>query len=391
MTRSTSVPPEVLAGSMESRLAYFRSVIVSHPNLDNALERLDAMSSSFLPQRLVLVVGAAGVGKTALLHKLVSTRLAARQVAMASDATCFPAFYYELEPPTSGAFTFLPFYRGALSLMNAVAIDKTIPFLDWSNGQPPNVSSLLRPHAWNESGEKLKVRFRENLVQRRVEIAALDEAIFAFRVGAESRPAEYERRILNQAALLRSFVNTTPTTFVLAGAYEFFSLTVNSSQLARRSSIVHLEPYLADEKGVKAFVAALTQLLDHLPVDHDIDLNAHATELLVQSLGCIGILKDILTKALSAALRKQCALNHELLKASYLPVPALARIRADLQSGMASMQMFLSCDDMADLVSPNIPSTAPRRPPGKGKSPALKPGDMAPSYRRDATTDWGSE
>ena len=64
----------------------------------------------------------------------------------------------------------------------------------------------------------------------------------------------------------------------MGGAYDFLELTMGSGQLARRSFIVHMPPYKIEKVSLEGFATALVGLIAHLPIEHEIDPNEHATE-----------------------------------------------------------------------------------------------------------------
>ncbi|EYC52738.1 hypothetical protein AZ34_00440 [Hylemonella gracilis str. Niagara R] len=386
MKMQSLVPASVLASSNAEREQYFSSTVVEHPYMKRALTRLNEATSAFDSQRMILLLGGAGVGKTALLEALVSKRFDARKEEMLSDRRRVPALFVELEPPVTGKFSFVPFYREALGLMNAAAIDKTLPISQRRPGRDQILFHTVDAKELNTSGERLKIRFRNNLIDRQVEIVALDEAIFAFEIGSSSSHEDRLKHVITQANHLRSFINKSPTTFILAGAHDFFELTVSTSQLARRSSIVHFEPYGMDNEGISGFTGALIELLRHLPVENAFELHEHATELLLQSLGCIGNLKDILKRALSLSLQRSVPLSFAVLRECFLSPPAHEAIRQEMVSGTKRLSTFLSNADLARhmLEEPrkvSVPVSTTKK---------LKPGEMKPSFRREATDKWDS-
>ena len=93
------------------------------------------------------------------------------------------------------------------------------------------------------SGEDFKARFTETLIDRKVKICGLDEAVNAFKTGNSLNEEQRDRAVTDQSNRIKSLVNKSATTFVLVGAFDFYQLTVGTAQLARRSQIVHFKPY----------------------------------------------------------------------------------------------------------------------------------------------------
>ncbi|MBZ0099487.1 MAG: hypothetical protein K8F30_10400, partial [Taibaiella sp.] len=128
MTITPKYPSHLLQASDNLRLKYFvDDVIVDHPSLDQSMEALDELANPFLEKRLILLLGGSGVGKTALMKKLVKKRIARRAAAIAANQQVVPAVFYEVEAPDKGKFSFLSLYRGGLAEINAALIERTLP------------------------------------------------------------------------------------------------------------------------------------------------------------------------------------------------------------------------------------------------------------------------
>ena len=79
----TNFPKELLEASIDRRMEYFvKEVIVDHPILREKLNELDQQAYPLLEKPLILLVGGSGVGKTALMKKLVKRRLLRRASEM---------------------------------------------------------------------------------------------------------------------------------------------------------------------------------------------------------------------------------------------------------------------------------------------------------------------
>lgn len=384
MKLGSLVPALIWQVSIAEKEAYFDSVVTNHSKMKSTFAQIYEASSVFESQRLILLLGPAGVGKTALLELLIAQIFSQRREKIANDRLCVPGLFVELEPPVKGKFSFVPFYREALGLMNAAAIDKTLPISRKTPGRHQILSNTIDPKDLHVAGEHLKVRFRNNLIDRKVEIVALDEAIFAFEIGSSRSHEERLEHVITQANHLRSFINKSPATFVLAGAYDFFELTISTSQLARRSSIVHFEPYKVEDNDIEGFSGALIDLLAHLPLHQSLDLDEYAPELFLQSLGCVGLLKDILRRALRLSLQRSKPVDHFLLRECFLSSTAHEAIRLELSSGSSRLSKFLNQPELAERMASQQPTDLkPQKPKNK-----LKPGEMKPSYRRGSTDQW---
>lgn len=379
-------PPEIRSGSDQQRLKYFvDDVIIDHQVLENAMARLDELANPLLEQRIIPLLGGSGVGKSALMKKLVKKRTARRSEEIAVNAQIVPAVFYEVEAPDKGEFAFSSLYRGFLGEIGAALVDRTLPVVE-KTARDKSIRALAVEQAGRRiDADALKERFIRNLVERTIEMACLDEAINIFAVGRPRSERERLALLKAQAGKLKTFGNKTPTTLVLAGAYDFFELTLVSGQIARRSSIVHMEPYTMTPNGLVEFAKALVGLLAHLPIEHDLDPEIHATELFLQCLGCIGTLKNILTSALLKALGRKQSLTIGLVRESYFTTAQLNVMRDEMEIGIKRVRELITMEQQAGKAEAT--SSSDTAAPGKNGR-KLKPGETTPSHRKEAAEEW---
>ena len=388
MTQIKNFPLHLLVASNESRLEYFNDYIAVHPAMEAAMKNLDEMASGLLDQRLILLLGAAGVGKSELLKLFIRRRISQRVEQMTNDPQRVPGIFIELEAPVTGSFSFVPFYKEALATLGCVLPGKTLGFVDRLAGRSVLRSIHIEAAGRKPSGEDLKARFTDSLMERKVEICGLDEAVNAFKSAVSLSEQQRDRIITDQANKIKSMVNKSQTTFALVGAFDFYQLTVGSAQLARRSQIVHLQPYGSTEKDLVGFLVAFTDLLSQLPIEHDIDPSLHATEVFLQCLGCIGNLKNILKTALNKALLRRLNLTIELVRESFFSAPSLLKMKDEQEAGVAGLNLFLSLEELADCVEKTPILITAHAKSEKASRNRLKPGETTPSHRQGAAKNW---
>ena len=382
----TRFPKELVQASTDQRMKYFaEEVIVEHPTLREKLDELDQQAYPLLEKPLILLVGGAGVGKTALMRKLVARRLLRRESEMAVNRQIIPAFLVEVRAPDTGGYRFSSLYRDALAQMNAPLVDQTLPIIERKAREKFILSIAVEQSKRRLSSEALEQRFSQNLIDRRVEVACLDEAINMFKVGHVRSARDRNEQLKEQADKLKTFGNTTPTSIVLAGTYDFYELTLTSAQIARRSVIVHMEPYTTSKTSLRGFIEALVGLLSHLPIEHEIDASAHATELFLQSLGCIGLLKNILTEALLRALMAEKRLTIDVIRKYYFSAAQLNVMRNEMEVGAKKVREIMTNAQLAKNVEE---ATSNQDSSLKSKDPRLMPGETTPSHRYSATETW---
>lgn len=145
-------PQHLLHASDIDRLSYFvEDVIVDHPILEQCIESLDEKANRLLEKRLLLLLGGAGVGKSALMKKLVKRRLTRMAETIAKNAQLIPALYYEVEAPDQGSFLFASLYRGVLTEVNSALIERTLPIVE-----RPAREKLVLSIGIEEAGRKIK-------------------------------------------------------------------------------------------------------------------------------------------------------------------------------------------------------------------------------------------
>src|SRR2546423_10583999 len=112
------------------------------------------------------------------------------------------------------------------------------------------------------------------------------------------------RKLQDQLDSIKSLANRTRLPFVLLGTYELLPFRNLSAQLSRRSVDVHFRRYRADNNDeVKSFKNVLWSFQNHLPRHETPDLVSDWDYFYERSIGCIGILKDWLVRALAKALK----------------------------------------------------------------------------------------
>lgn len=381
MKIESACPKHIFDLPVDERIAYFaQEVIADHPELTWSLDELDRKAYPMFDRRLILLIGPTGVGKTALLRKLVRRRIHKSAEAILKNRELVPAFMMEVETPDKGPFKFSALYRGALREMQAALPELSRPVV--ANKSAPAYPLCVGLEGMRRRGDDdaLKERFLTNLIDRKVEIASFDEALNIFKVGRPRSQAERLQQLKDQADKLKTFTNKTPAAVILAGAYDFFELTLTSGQIARRSLIIHMKPYRMTQSGLEGFLKGLMGLISYLPSMHELDPEVHGTELFLQCLGCIGTLKNILTEGLSLALKENVPLTIQTLRRAYFSAAQLNVMSKEMDDGAIAVSELTSIAELADQAAQSAEQNSSVRP--------LRPGETKPSHRQEATKDW---
>ena len=269
-------PKELLSQPISERITYFSNYTVAHPKLLEAYQKLlDAIRDPG-EIALIFVFGPTGVGKSTLLKRVTQELLQEALPLMEVDKGYIPISGVEIKTPEDSNFDWNDFYVRALMALEEPMIDKKI----------------------NRTGARLKLRLalESALRNRHPDAFYIDEAQNFGKVASG-------RKLQDQTDCIKSLANLAQTRFILCGVYDLLPLRNLNGQLCRRSHSIHFQRYLTDsEQDLKAFRIALLTLQDHLPLPELPDLESHWEFCYERSIGCIGILKDLLLRTLSTTL-----------------------------------------------------------------------------------------
>jgi energy-coupling factor transporter ATP-binding protein EcfA2 len=302
-----SFPPEVLKQPLGARQEYFEQrCLISHPHLQKALETtIQAIcppgegASTRRPGTMVLVIGPSRVGKTTLIRMLEERLLAKSKELMVSDPSFIPFASILAAGPGTNRFEWAEYYRAVLRALHD-------PFVD---------------------GKVARIRARE--LREAMEMALTQRSPFAIIVDEAHHLAEVARgsRLQSQLNHLKHFENATGVSHILVGTYEMRPFRKVNAQLACRSVDVHFPRYdAANEDDAQIFRSVLWALQRQLPVLEEPHLVEHWELLYARSIGCIGLLKMHLNRALNLALTEQA----KTVTLTHLRKTALSETRIEL-------------------------------------------------------------
>lgn len=285
--RDTTVqhfPPTLLEATPAERIAYFKGYTVAHPRLVEADTRLASVLAEPAGAALVLVYGPTGVGKTTLLSRTQRRITEDLLPALATDPGRLPIVGVEAIAPDARVFNWKDYYLRAL-----VALDE--PLI--AHKRPPE-----RRDGRDTAAPALRYALEQALGQRRPVAFLIDEAQHLAKAGSG-------RRLQDQLDCLKSLANVTGVIHVLFGTYDLLAFRNLSGQLGRRCTEIHLSRYRPQRAGdVLAFQRVLRTFQRHLPLPEEPDLLKEWEYCYERSIGCVGTLKDWLTRCLVAAIRE---------------------------------------------------------------------------------------
>jgi hypothetical protein len=273
-------------------MAYFRAFTMAHPLLKEADAALKQAIQDPAGWSLIFVYGPTGVGKTTLrlrvekhLQQSLLTELRKNpgRVAVASIEA----------PADSPQFSWRDYYRRALVALEEPLIDHKISYRVRGVFRDGSGRLTLDPRA---VGLEIRYALEGALLHRRPAAFFIDEAQHLAKIKGG-------RKLQDQLDSIKSLASLTNTVHVLIGTYELLPFRNLSAQLSRRSVDIHFRRYRADrQQDCATFQSVVFTFQRHLPLSGESDLLKHFDYCYERSIGCVGVLKDWLTRALAVAL-----------------------------------------------------------------------------------------
>lgn len=373
-TDSEGFPGGLLDQSAERRIEFFKNHKVAHPHLQHAYERLKDIIRQPVGTTIVKVIGLTGAGKTTLRAMIENHLVEETLHELASDPSRLPFVSLHV-PGYERGFDWSDFYRRCLRAMDEPLIDRRVTL-----ARPPGAPlKPALPRGETQGLAALRQSFESALRHRRPLVMMLDDAQRFARITGS-------RKLSDQQDVIQSLADEANVLFILLGTYPLTQFIGLSGQLARRSTTLHLPRYRITEPAeATAFLSVLANFQRHLPLERQPDLLAHRDLLFRRSVGCVGILKDWLTKALGWAYQARSqALTLEHLKTTAPDVASCHTILTEATEG--ELLLNLHSDEAAlerKLWAAPFQNAAERENGGKIKEPSRRQAfDRKPSRDR---------
>jgi DNA polymerase III delta prime subunit len=273
-------------------MAYFRSFTMAHPRLKEADAALKQAIQDPAGWSLVFVYGPTGVGKTTLRLRVERHIKQSLLPSLRDDLERVPVV--SIEAPADGAqFSWKDYYRRALLALEEPLIDRKISYRVRGVFRDGSGRLTLDPRT---VGLELRYALENALSHRRPVAFFIDEAQHLAKMKSG-------RKLQDQLDCIKSLANLTTIVHVLVGTYELLPFRNLSAQLSRRSVDIHFPRYRIDQSEDRAaFQSVLFTFQLHLPVSGETDLLKHTDYCYERSIGCVGVLKEWLMRALARAL-----------------------------------------------------------------------------------------
>ncbi|MGB8246413.1 MAG: ATP-binding protein [Chlorobium sp.] len=292
----------------QSQLNQFKEYAISHPQLAQVDMLLMGAIREPAGFAHVLVYGPSGVGKTTMIRQ-ITRRLNGTTVDQNSvlssgyrngNVSPMPLLLVETRPPDGGVFNRADYYRTALRLLGEPFYERRMMVdIDAEQTWEKKGRSRSKASQFNDSPE-LRQALEEAMSKRGVKAVILDEAQHLMKIASGASGG----KLLDQLDWIKSMTNVTGVLHILIGTYELLNFRNLSGQASRRGLDIHFPRYLFQhEPDRQDFQGILLALLKQVPLEIDIPaLMQHWVYFYERSIGCVGVLKDWLIRAVAAAL-----------------------------------------------------------------------------------------
>ncbi len=323
------LPPEA-----QSLLDRFKAFVVRHPRLVEVETQLLHMIWEPADIAFVVVCGPSGVGKSTLASHLTGRLNAGRQTSTLNGQSELRALLVNVRPPDGELFNRADYYQKGLYRLGKTTYDRRITVDIGSREQMVEKRGSRRKTTPYEDNPELRDAYEEELRRLTIRAVILDEAQHLTQTFDGKRPKD-------QLNWIKSMTTETSVLHILIGTYDLVPFCNLDGQMARRGQEVPFSPYhIDDESDCQAFCNTFSSLLKQIPLEIDHDTLIQRWWYFFEGcIGCIGILKQWLVRALYLALREessQLGLSH--LERRILSDAKLARMSADVRSGEAELR-----------------------------------------------------
>ena len=329
---TTTEKPSILAvAGTRSLASSLQGLGIMHTRMKQVKNELDCLLYPGSQDSILMVCGPTGVGISSLARYLVKMENERCLADMQSDAGFIPAIYVEARSSGEDGFSWRLFYQSVLEQLDSeLELPKYDYGVDSSTGR---MTSTRSPRDRTLAG--LRTSLERALRYRKTRFLVLDEA-------AHICHQTGRNRLKIQLDTLKSLANQAGVQIVLVGSYDLFELMSLSGQLARRTHVVHFERYRQDkDDDILAFRGCVKQFQDAASSLWGQGLMPHCDVLHDNTLGCIGTLSAVLTRAARLA-ENDGKWSTEHLRTALLSELQRQRILEEILDGEAAINPALT-------------------------------------------------
>lgn len=320
----------------------FKYLSLSHPLLINVM---DSMTHYLCPNNgvpIIVLAGVSGVGKSWLLEEILPGVVAQKDYRK-------PGGIIYVEAPAIGEQRMMlkAFYTLILRAGNEPLIDKKVGMI--LNDGRLMVERKSRGPTASELFESIKSMF-----QCRQHLAlAIDEVLHLLRF----------REMEPMMDMLKSLARDDCPKLIVVGDFNVTERARNYEQYVRRGRTIFFPRYdhamaklkLAGERKNRRdsvlgqYLSILKKIKEHWPWPDCMDVDHHCPELLWNSLGNMGLLKQIMCSCLVKQNDNNGEWNNEFLRQSYLPALQRSSLEASFNRNEVEMAKFDCLGETTDF------------------------------------------
>lgn len=277
--------------------AEFDKKRIAHARLKDVFQQLTLVDKPSHREQVTILTGPTGVGKSTAIARLEQFLTEKYGERMREDPGFIPFISVKAAAPSDGNFNWKDAFTRLLEEFNETLIRKKVilrPHVELDGEIINNIRTLVR--------EELRRSVRNCVRHRGTQLLIIDEASHLLLIKSSLN-------FRHQFELLKSIAIELEIPLILAGAYDLLGMLELNGQLIRRTEVIHFPRYTAKEimdpqnLNGNSFRNALHTLLEAIPLPKEHGLLNHLDYFYMKSLGCIGILKKWLMKALEMALQ----------------------------------------------------------------------------------------
>lgn len=348
-------------------MKYFHDTFVPHEKAEAVLESLINSIREPAGTSLFLLFGCTGSGKSMLLkqlHKRINELF--EQDLIADPGRIISAGMEVPEQP--GRFNYKDYYWRCLEALHEILIEYKVYYPALASGEDTGL--IVTPSERDAAAYRRALE--KTLENRKLIFFSLDEAQHALMASSSGQ-------VLRQFNWIKSMANISKTTHLLCGTYELLNCRAWNGQTGRRSADAHLERYHADVKTDYAeIVRVIKTFLWRMPIRDEPDTSKFARNydyIIEYCIGCIGVLKDWLHRALRQALDDGATtllLKH--LKQTELSPVRRKQIRDEAERGEQILK-----DEASGSPATTTAATQHGSSSNKGRKGNTQPGERLPN------------
>jgi AAA domain len=277
----------------------FCEVTVTHRFLDQTHRSIMRTVRQPAGFTFLLVYGPTGVGKTRMIASLEQEILA--MVSPLPVSAC-RVLTISADPPDGSPFNRGYFYQTLLTRLGEKTYPLQVQIASHADHSPLKRRRLPKAAINSNDIPELREATKEAIPRHGLSVLIIDEAHHMLYAGDGAQGSILQE----QLAWLKSLSIAAPNLlYILVGTYDLLNFGRLNGELSRRCQPIHFPRYqLQRQEDCVEFQAALFHLLQKVPlgVDAATLVQHYWLYFYERSVGCIGILKDWLSRAVSTAL-----------------------------------------------------------------------------------------